>query len=102
MTLYLQKQKSYQTEILHQACPFMARMTHAKFYFNQMMVTLIFGIRASELPSPPRARRMTEKAGPDRVKKALAITSDVQQEGCLRRRTVYIFFVKKIGPRVTK
>ena len=29
------------------------------------MLTLIFGIRASE---PPRAWRTTEKAGPDRVK----------------------------------
>ena len=30
------------------------------------MLTLIFGIRASE-PPPPRAWRTTEKAGPDRV-----------------------------------
>ena len=41
-------------------------MTHAKFNFNQLMLTLIFGIRASE--PPPRAWRTTEKAGPDRVK----------------------------------
>ena len=40
-------------------------MTHAKFYFNRLMLTLIFAIRASE---PPRAWRTTEKAGPDRVK----------------------------------
>ena len=40
-------------------------MTHAKFYFNWLMLTLIFGIWASE---PPRAWRTTEKAGPDRVK----------------------------------
>ena len=39
-------------------------MTHAKFNFNQLMLTLIFGIQASELPW---AWRMTEKAGPDRV-----------------------------------
>ena len=45
----------------------MAVMTHAKFHCNQLMVTLIFGIRASEHPHP-KARRMTEKAGPDRVK----------------------------------
>ena len=40
-------------------------MTHAKLNFNQLMLTLIFGIRASE--APPRAWRTTEKAGPDRV-----------------------------------
>ena len=40
-------------------------MAHAKFYFNWLMLTLIFGIQASE---PPRAWRTTEKAGPDRVK----------------------------------
>ena len=34
-------------------------MTHAKFNFNQLMLTLIFGIRAW---------RTTEKTGPDRVK----------------------------------
>ena len=28
-------------------------MTHAKFHFNRLMLTLIFGIRASELPPPP-------------------------------------------------
>ena len=40
-------------------------MTHAKFHFNWLMLTLIFGIWASE--PPPRAWRTTEKAGPDRV-----------------------------------
>ena len=44
----------------------MAIMTHAKFHFNWLMVTLIFGIWASE--PPPRAWRMTEKAGPVWVK----------------------------------
>ena len=45
----------------------MAIMTN--FHFNQLMVTLIFGIRASEPPRyPHRARRTTKKAGPDRVK----------------------------------
>ena len=34
-------------------------MTHAKFYFNRLMLTLIFAIRAW---------RTTKKAGPDRVK----------------------------------
>ena len=52
----------------------MGTMTQAKFYFNQLMLTLIFGIQASD---PPLARRITEKAGPDRVniiaKKALYV-----------------------------
>ena len=38
---------------------FMAIMTYAKFNFNGLMLTLIFGIRAW---------RATEKAGPHRVK----------------------------------
>ena len=42
----------------------MAIMTHAKSHFNWLMLTLIFGIWASE---PPWAWRTTEKAGPDRV-----------------------------------
>ena len=46
----------------------MAIMTRAKFHFNQLMLTLIFGIWASEPPSPPRAWRTSEKAGPDMVK----------------------------------
>ena len=40
-------------------------MTHAKFQFSQLMVILIFGIRASE---PPWAWRTTQKARPDKVK----------------------------------
>ena len=28
-------------------------MTHAKFHFNRLMLTLIFGIRASEPPLGP-------------------------------------------------
>ena len=43
-------------------------MPYAKFHFNRLMLTLIFGIRAFE---PPRAWRTTEKAGPDRVKLSL-------------------------------
>ena len=46
----------------------MAIMILAKFNFNWLMLTLIFGIWASE--PPPRAWRTTEKAGPDRVKGA--------------------------------
>ena len=47
-------------------------MTHAKFYFNRLMLTLIFAIRASE--SPPRAWRTTEKAWPDRVNDMVSTT----------------------------
>ena len=43
-------------------------MTHAKFHFNRLMLTLISGIWASE--PPPLAWRTTEKARPDRVKPA--------------------------------
>ena len=50
---------------------FIAIMTQEKFHFNRLMVTLIFGNRASELP-PPQARRTTEKAWPDRVKSMCA------------------------------
>ena len=42
----------------------MGIMTHAKFHFNRLILTLVFGIRASE---PPRAWRTTKKAGHDRV-----------------------------------
>ena len=49
----------------------MAIMTHAKFHFNWLMLTSIFGIWASE--PPPRAWRTTEKAGPDRVKRTLCL-----------------------------
>ena len=31
-------------------------MTHAKFHFNRLMVTLTFGIRASEPPLGPGER----------------------------------------------
>ena len=43
----------------------MVIMTHAKFHFNRLMLTLIFGIWVSEPPS--RSWRTTENAGPDRV-----------------------------------
>ena len=46
----------------------MSVMIPAKFHFNRLMLTLIFGIRASVPPPPPWARQTTEKAGPDRVK----------------------------------
>ena len=48
----------------------MGIMTHAKFHFNRLMLTLIFGIRASE--PPPRAWRTTEKAGSDSVNAKVA------------------------------
>ena len=34
----------------------MDKMTHAKFYFNWLMLTLIFGIGASEPPLGPGER----------------------------------------------
>ena len=40
-------------------------MTHAKFHFSWLMLTLIFGVWASEVPLP--VWRTTLKAGPDRV-----------------------------------
>ena len=53
---------------------FLGIMTHAKFHFNRLMLTFIFGIWASDPPPPPppppppcRAWRTTEKAGPDMV-----------------------------------
>ena len=63
----------------------MAIMTHAKFNFSRLMLTLIFGIRASE-PSP-RAWRTTEKAGPDRVKFLLL---------CLNKLMTTGYFAKSI------
>ena len=50
----------------------MVIMTHARFHFNRFMLTLIFGIWASEPPPPPPppppwAWQTTVKAGPDRV-----------------------------------
>ena len=47
-------------------------MTHAKFHFNRLVLTLSFFIRASE--SPCRVWRMTEKAGPDRVNRSHTTT----------------------------
>ena len=35
---------------------FIDLMTHAKFYFNQLMLTLIFGMQASELSLGPGER----------------------------------------------
>ena len=59
MTSYLQNWKSYQPQILHQECfAFMAIMTHPKFHFNRLMLTLIFGIQASELPPPGPGERL--------------------------------------------
>ena len=44
----------------------MAILNHAKFHFNRLMVTLTFGILASE-PSPRADWRTTEEARPDRI-----------------------------------
>ena len=64
MTSYLQNRKPTGLKFCIRHA-FMAIMTHAKFCLNRLTLTLIFVIRASE--PPPRARRTTEKAGPDRV-----------------------------------
>ena len=45
-------------------------MTRAKFHFNRLVLTLIFGVWASE--PPPQAWRAPEKAGPDRVKRKIS------------------------------
>ena len=42
-------------------------MTHEKFHFNRVMLTVIIFIQASEPPPPPLAWQTNEKAGPDRV-----------------------------------
>ena len=55
----------------------MAIMTHAKFHLNWLMLTLIFGIWASE--PPRRAWRTTEKAGPDRVNIELTSAVDANR-----------------------
>ena len=41
----------------------MGIMTHAKFHFNQLMLTLIFGIRASEPPGPGERLKSTGLTG---------------------------------------
>ena len=61
MTSYLQKLE----ELPNSNFAFMIIMTHAKFQFNRLMLTLIFGIWAFD---PYRALRTTEKARPNRVK----------------------------------
>ena len=41
----------------------MAIMTHAKFHFNRLMLTLIFGIWASEPPTPPGPSERLKRPG---------------------------------------
>ena len=38
-------------------------MARAKFHFNQLMLTLIFGIRASEPPLPPGPDERLKRPG---------------------------------------
>ena len=38
-------------------------MTHAKFYFNRLTLTLIFAIRASEPPPPPGPGERLKRPG---------------------------------------
>ena len=65
-------------------------MTHAKFYFNRLMLTLIFAIWASE---PPRAWRTTKKAGPDRVKGPIILNISNTKAQLLLITTVLKFLV---------
>ena len=65
MTSYLQNWKSCQTHILHQEC-FYGYNDSCKVSFQSVDVKLDFLHLGP--PSHPRAWRMTEKAGPDRVK----------------------------------
>ena len=53
MTLYSPKLEELSAPKFCIRNAFMAIMTHAKFDFNQFMLTLIFGVRASDSPSPP-------------------------------------------------
>ena len=46
----------------------MAIMTRARFHVNRLMVTLIFGIRASATSPPPGPGERLKRPGPDRVK----------------------------------
>ena len=68
----------------------MAIMTHAKFHFNWLMLTSIFGIWASE----PRAWRTTEKAGPDRVNDKPI--DDFQQKRESKPKTLSWDFYRKL------
>ena len=67
--------KLEELKILHQEC-FVVIMTHAKFHFNWLMLTLIFGIWATEPPPPPRplAWRKTENSRPDTVNRGKSST----------------------------
>ena len=64
MTSYLQNEneKSYQIKFSIRNA-FMAIMTHVKFHFNRLMLTLIFGIRASEPPPPPPPGERLKRPG---------------------------------------
>ena len=66
----------------------MAIMNHAKFHFNQLMLTLIFGIWASE-PFPPR--------GPGERLKRPGLIGLKQGGSKHRRRTSGIIVPDQIG-----
>ena len=55
MTSYLQTKRAINLKFCIRNA-FIDIMTHAKFNFNQLMLTLIFGIRASEPPLGPGER----------------------------------------------
>ena len=69
----------------------MAIMNHAKFHFNWLMLTLIFGIRTSEPPPPPLAWRTTEKAGSDRVNwRGITAKSHIGSENSKRMEKAFL------------
>ena len=76
MTSYLQHQKSYQPQILHQEC-FYGYNDSYKVSFQSVDVNLDFGIRAFEPPPGPGER--LKLAGPDRVKILFVLFFAVRQ-----------------------
>ena len=78
----------------------MAIMNQAKFHSNRLMLTFIFGIRASEPPPPLRAWRMTEKAGPDTVNlRSNANNQDQSGLGQCRKYPLLKKFVISLLPK---
>ena len=52
-------------------------VTHAKFHFNWLMLTLIFGIRASERPPPGPGERLKK---PDPIYKISSVSGQTIEE----------------------
>ena len=77
-------------------------MTHAKFHFNRLMLTLIFGVWPL---SSLLAWQTTEKAGPDRVKDIPPFYQDViTQWASLSRypvENVYSILAQSMGEKLS-